>query len=779
MPQPPLSLRPLYLALLAAITTWLADSAIASWLQGIPFSTALLPTGHLLWLRLLLVALLLVVGIALTMGRHRRDALACQLHQLSAILESAGDAIITIDTHGIIHTFNGGAERLFGWPAREVVGWSINRLMPTTQAEQHNSYISEYLRTGRAYFIGSGPREVTACRRDGTPFEIDLAISRVNLGSEVRFIGIARDITDRKQAERELRHNEALLARAQQIARLGSWEWNIESGQLHWSEQIYRIFGVEPNAFQPTYEAFMAQVHPEDRERVANAVSAALAGDQAYCVEHRICLPDGSERVVQEQGEITLNEAGQPLQMTGTVQDVTERAQALQALEFISNFDPLTELPNRSLLQYRLKQALSRAHREGHSVALLVFGLDRFQKVNDTLGHTGGDELLKVMARRLEGALREGDIIARVGADEFGVVMDGLSEVDQVTQFGQELQGQLRDATTIAGHEVFITACLGIALYPHDGQDVSALLKHADAALHRAKSEGPDSFRFFTEDMTAGALQRLALEKDLRRALERAEFELFYQPQITLDNDEVIGVEALLRWRHPERGLIRPDHFIPILEDTGLILPVGRWVLQQACQQIRSWQANGLPCLRIAVNLSALQFRDPTLLAAVASTLEGTGLHAVCLELEITESLLVENVQQAISTLQQLNRMGVQVSIDDFGTGYSSMSYLQRLPVHTLKLDRSFVTDITDNSDSLAIAQAVIALAHSLRLKVIAEGVETAEQLETLRHEHCDEVQGYYFAAPMPAAEMELWLAGRAMARCAAATLPPISPTHT
>lgn len=693
--------------------------------------------------------------------RHRYEReLERRNARLQAILDSAVDGIVSIDQQGIIESFNRAAEQIFGYQADEVVGRNITVLMGADEARHHDAHMATYLRTGVSHIIDIGPREVTARRKDGTTFPMDLAVGEMRRDEERHFVGVVRDITDRKRAEQALRHSEASLARAQSIARLGSWDWDIAAAALHWSDEVYRIFGYAPQSFPATYEGFLARVHPEDRALVVAAVDQALHTRGHYDAEHRLVRPDGTYRIVREQGEVTCDEEGRPVSMIGTVHDITERVEAQQRIEFMANFDPLTGLPNRSLLQYRLEQGLLQARRDADHTALLFVGIDRFKNVNDTLGHRAGDQVLRTFAGRLRQAVRAGDTVGRLGSDEFAVVLFGLKDVDGATQVVRHIQALTIDPIAVdEAQEVVVSVCLGLTLFPHDGADAETLFRNADTALHRAKHDGPGNYQFFTADMTAESQARMRLEQDLRRALEREEFELFYQPQVELSGGRVIGAEALLRWRHPERGLVSPAHFVPVLEETGLIVAVGQWVIRRACRQSKDWQNAGLPPLRVAVNLSAIQFRQHDLVQSVRAILAETALAPTCLELEITEGLLVENVEQTIGLLLQLHDMGIRISIDDFGTGYSSMSYLQRFPVHTLKLDRSFVNHVHDDEGSASIAKAVIALAHSLHLRVIAEGIEIAEQAAFLRRHHCDEAQGFYFAKPMPAGEIPLWLA--------------------
>lgn len=431
-------------------------------------------------------------------------------------------------------------------------------------------------------------------------------------------------------------------------------------------------------------------------------------------------------------------------------------------LNHLAYHDALTDLPNRILFEDRLTQALSQVHRNRQTLGMLFLSLDRFKKVNDTLGHALGYKLLKEVAERLSNCVVEGDTVARFEGDEFALLLTHVNGTEDVIEIAVAVNEALNLPFTLDGNELFITTSIGISLCPDDGTDASTLMKNAGAAIYRAKQQGGGNYQFYTADMNAKALKRLELENSLRRALERKEFEVYYQPQVDINTGQVAGMEALVRWRHPELGIISPAEFIPLAEDTGLIVPIGEWVLRTACAQIKSWQDEGVARLRVAVNLSARQFQQQNLADMVIEILNETSLDPQHLELELTESSIMENAESAVETLRQFKNKGVRISIDDFGTGYSSLGYLKRLPIDILKIDRSFVRDVNTDSDDGALVMAIITLAHNLRLKVIAEGVETEEQLRFLHLLRCDEWQGFLFSKPLPAAAFkELLLENR------------------
>ena len=417
----------------------------------------------------------------------------------------------------------------------------------------------------------------------------------------------------------------------------------------------------------------------------------------------------------------------------------------------LAYYDALTDLPNRELFIDRLCQALRTAQRNQEIVGVLLVALDRFQKINDTLGHVVADFCLTEVAARLRSCVKEGNTVARFEGDEFALLINQPEDTEELIELARVIAEAFKPSFHLDGQEVYVTASIGITIFPDDGRDAATILKNAAAALYRAKKQGGNSYQFYTSDLNAKALNRLNLETSLRRAIENEELVLYYQPQIDYGSGLVVAAEALVRWQHPSLGLLPPSEFIPLAEDTGVIVPLGAWVMRTACAEARTWQAVGFGDIRIAVNVSARQFRQADFLESLVQVLADTGLDADRLELELTETSIMENAEAAVNLLTAIRRLGVKIAIDDFGTGYSSLSYLKRLPIDTLKLDRSFVNEATSDPDDAALVMAVITLAHNLRLKVVAEGVETEEQLKFLRLLRCDGGQGYLFGKPMPA----------------------------
>jgi diguanylate cyclase (GGDEF)-like protein len=448
--------------------------------------------------------------------------------------------------------------------------------------------------------------------------------------------------------------------------------------------------------------------------------------------------------------------------MAGIMQDITERKQAEAQIYNLAYFDSLTGLPNRLLFKEHLAHALARSERSGRIAALLFLDLDRFKNINDTLGHSIGDKLLQSVAERLLVCVRKSDVVgrednssldssvARLGGDEFTVLLTEINNVQDAARVAQRIIKAVSRPFVLDGHEVTVTTSIGISLYPNDGNDIITLVKNADTAMYYAKDLGRNNFQFYTQSMNVSTLERLSLENSLRKALEREEFLLHYQPQVDLKTNEIVGVEALVRWKNRDRGMVSPGEFIPLAEETGLIIQIDEWVLRTACLQAVIWQKSGLQPITMSVNLSGQHFIRENLLETVGKTLRDTGLDPHYLELELTESVLMKNAEETVRTLRALKEMGVHISIDDFGTGYSSLSYLKRFPLDTLKVDRSFIKEIPADQDSAEITKAIIAMAHSLKLRVLAEGVETEEQLAFLHEHGCEVLQGFLYSRPLP-----------------------------
>lgn len=572
----------------------------------------------------------------------------------------------------------------------------------------------------------------------------------------------------------DLRESERRLATAQRIARLGNWDWNRGQGHLRLSREICEMLGLDPQAPDVPFPVILSRVHEQDRSRVSEWFVEIQEGTESKAISHRLAAVGGrSVRHVRQQVEAVLDASGCPSHLYGTLQDITELHLAEERIQQLAFIDSLTRLPNRALFKDRLGAALKLAKRHSRQLALLFMDLDNFKRINDTLGHGVGDLLLQATAERLKLSFRASDSIARdeadehdesvarLGGDEFTMLLPEIQRSEDAAVVAERIQANLSQPLTLAGHEVFITPSIGIAVFPQDGEDAETLLKNADMAMYFAKRQGRNLYRFYDATLNEAALKRLMMENQLRKAIEQDQLSLHYQPQLDLLSGRICGVEALARWTNDLLGVVSPLDFIPLAEETGMIIPIGEWILRTACQQAREWQIAGIDLERVAVNVSVLQFVQPGFTGLVARILEETGLKPEALELEITESLLMKDPEGALHTLQLLKNLGVQLAIDDFGTGYSSLSRLKQLPLDRLKIDKVFVREVNSQPNDAAIATAVIVMAESMGLRVIAEGVETEAQLGFLKAKHCNEIQGYYLSRPLPTAEITALLSNR------------------
>lgn len=490
-----------------------------------------------------------------------------------------------------------------------------------------------------------------------------------------------------------------------------------------------------------------------DADMRTTIVRALYAGG-SWQGEARLLTKKGDELTVKQSISMLRDAGGAVRSIVAIFQDVTEQKLYERRLHQLAHFDVLTDLPNRRTFSDRIQHEINLAVRRGTKLAVVFIDIDHFKTINDSLGHATGDRVLQTVAARLRACLRVGDTVARIGGDEFVVLLEGNSKVESFERVATKLADSLTDAIEIDDREIYVAASMGISVYPRDGSDSETLLRNADTAMYRAKTAGRNCWRFFDESMALNATRRLELETALRRAAERNELVLYYQPQRSLHSERIVGVEALIRWERPGRGMISPMEFIPMAEESGLIIPIGDWVLLTACTQAAAWWRDSKTALRIAVNIAAKQIHHKDFVGLVSETLTKTGLPPELLELEITESSIIENVEETVSKLRQLKALGVTVAIDDFGTGYSSLSYLKQLPVDRLKIDRSFVKDTPDDADDCAIVRTIISMSHNLGLAVIAEGVESERQLDFLRAQHCDEIQGYLLSVPLPAKQI-------------------------
>jgi len=537
------------------------------------------------------------------------------------------------------------------------------------------------------------------------------------------------------------------------------WLVDAESQRVTYISKGYeQIWGRYVEALYADNRDWLKYIYPDDQPRMAEAMNAHRCG--GLDIRFRVNRPGDSLRWLHARNFPVRDDEGKVVSVGGVATDITSLVAQNRKLPYFAHFDVLTALPNQLMFYDQARRLIALASRNHQPLGLMIVDIDRFREVNQTLGHISGDELLRQVAGRLSGQIRESDVLGRLGGDVFSILLPDVGDSQQAGIVARRVVEALIQPVRVEGQDVFATASIGMVFYPQDGHDAHELVSNAELAVRHAKDQGRNNYEFYSPALHVDVRERLLLETDLRNATLRNEFVLHYQPKVSCASGRITGVEALIRWQHPRRGLVPPDQFIPLLEETGLIVQVGRWVLQEACRQTVEWQKAGLDILSVAVNLSARQLQSETLLDEVARTLKESGLKPACLDLEITESMLMHNAEQAIRMLGALKQTGVTLSLDDFGTGYSSLAYLKRFPLDSVKVDRSFVQDIAADSDDASITRAVITMAHHLKLKVVAEGVETAEQLALLISHQCDIIQGYFFSRPLPALEMAELLLG-------------------
>ncbi len=559
-----------------------------------------------------------------------------------------------------------------------------------------------------------------------------------------------------------LSRNQSRLSKAQSIANLGYWEWDFNSPYLDFSKELFSMLGLSDVDSKVNFRSALKHVHPEDRGLLIQSLRQALAENKSYDIEYRIIRADGEILVFHDRTD-SIQEYGYR-RIIGTLHDVTAQKRSEKEISYYAYYDTLTKLPNRRLFLNQFESSLAVAKRRSEKVCLLFIDLDHFKNINDSFGHHSGDLVLSEAAARIKNAVRVSDIVsagevinkvARLAGDEFTVLLCEVSAVENAVVIAQRIIDAFSKPFLLDHDSVYVTVSIGIASYPDDSDSVQELLQNADVAMYHAKESGRNNYKFFSEDLNVYLKNRIAIENDLRTALKNDELVLYYQPQFCNDKSSIIGFEALLRWQHPTRGLLSPDAFIEIAEASGLIVPMGKWVLVEACKQAAIWAEKSEKKYRMAVNLSALQFNHQQLSEQVLEALEVSGLDPCLLELEITESAIIQNVTDTLAVLVSLKALGINLAIDDFGTGYSSLNYLKSFPIDTLKVDKSFIDQIVTNQKDAAIAQTILQLADNLGLLSIAEGVETVEQLDGLKTMGCTQFQGFYFSKPLPVDQVE------------------------
>jgi diguanylate cyclase (GGDEF)-like protein/PAS domain S-box-containing protein len=760
------------LGVLCGLLAWLLDALLDYVFSDHGAFLQLLITDvprHVIHLRLVLLGVFVLCGLALRHLVTRRlmaeDGCRAANRRYQSLVETSPHGILEVDASGRILFANPAFDALIGCQREQLIGDHVDAVAAAAERDRLHSDLAR-MQSGETL---QGPCHYQVVTQRGETREVEIAWShkRNAEGAIAGLVAMVTDVTDRRRAEAALNRQHRLME-------------TLMDGMLDPLMVIgtdYRLLAMNRAARDYLREgeslADGLRCH-----KVTHKSETPCCGDQHPCplamvretgkrvrVEHEHVLQNGEKRTCELEASPLLADDGSLIGIVEASRDITERRRAEQRLrenearlDYLAHHDALTRLPNRLLFHDRLQHAMAKAARSREQVAVLFIDLDRFKNINDSLGHEAGDRFLKGVADRLSGSIRRGDTVARLGGDEFVVVIERVKDIRAVAAVAEKIGHDLSQGISIGDHELFAGASIGIALFPDDGQDVDALMQCADTAMYRAKERGRNTYQFYTTEMNSRAKRKLFLESDLRRALAQQHLQVLYQPQFHLESQRLAGVEALVRWQHPELGTLMPGDFIPVAEETGLIVPLGSWVMHTACAQNRSWQRAGYTRVKMAVNLSARQFRQHDLVDNVADILESTALAPEYLELELTESAAMDDPEASIATLARLSQHGVALAIDDFGTGYSSLSYLKRFPIDKLKIDRSFVRDITTDANDAAIAASTIALAQAMNLRVTAEGVETRDQMSMLREQGCDDAQGFYYGPAVRAEEFVRYL---------------------
>jgi diguanylate cyclase (GGDEF)-like protein/PAS domain S-box-containing protein len=696
-----------------------------------------------------------IVGEALARDRAE-SALRKSQSRLRQLIASALDVVITIDRAGTVVEWNPAAEATFGIEAREVIGRplpkailqpsdyrAIQRLLMRSRAGVHNAVIKRRL-------------ETDAMHADGVTFPIEMTIEQVGSGNDQLFTAFIRDISERKRAQLELEQRERRFRTIFEKSWSGVALLDNDLRFTFSGSSTTNILGYDD--LDLVGRPFLDLVHPRERESTARLFHQLrdVATREAHG-ELRFQHKNGSWVWLEGFAQNLLHESSVKA-IVLNYRDVTQRRMTEKQLEYRAHYDALTGLPNRVLFRDRVVNGLTQAQRHNRGLAIIYLDLDHFKLVNDGLGHSFGDGLLAAVAARLQKALRASDTISRIGGDEFAILINDVGDSNAVATLARKLLDSLNGVFRIDEHDLYVSASIGVSMFPSDGQDVETLVKCADAAMYRAKELGRNQAQLFAPSMNERYVRRLAIEQSLHHALERGELELYYQPIYDRVRRRVTSVEALLRWNDPQRGMVPPSEFIGLAEETGLIIPIGEWVLRRACAQLREWQDGGLAGVHMSVNISAYQLQQPDFMRTIEDVIAGSGVDPHLVQVEITETAAMLNVERTMRLLRDMRAMGLAVAIDDFGTGQSSLIYLKQFPIDTIKIDKAFLRDITEDETAAALVSYVINLAHTLRLRVVAEGVETEEQYTFLRHYGCDQMQGYLLSRPLPAPQFRAYV---------------------
>lgn len=694
---------------------------------------------------------ILIMTVAAVIERKLHLESEQEIRRIASIVEQSDDAIFTETLDRVITSWNNSAKNLYGYTAEEMIGRSAEILYGANGDTLILSHLNRIRRGERTSGV-----EAVHTRKDGSSVNVSLNLSPIRDpdGRVAAVSVVVRDIDERKQAEQALERSEQRYALAAMGTNDGLWDWDMLSNEVYYSPRWKSILGYNEDELAPTIQSWTDLIHPEDIAQFRTDLAFHLAGQAEKLInEHRVLTRDGGERWVLCRGVAVRDSEGRAIRVAGSLSDITKQKRSEAELIEQAHHDRLTGLPNRTLFMEILRTSLERTKRnKSYNFAVLFLDFDRFKVINDSLGHEYGDMLLVSIAQQLRVQLRTVDAAARLGGDEFVVLLDGINGLSGAIEVADRLLNTFAKPHSLGGHEVISTASIGIVTSDGVYDRPEELIRDADNAMYQAKASGRARYVVFDEQMHAKALQRLNLEKDMRRAIVLGQMRLVYQPIVALDNGRLMGFEALLRWEHPELGPVSPDQFIQIAEETGEIVAVGTWVLEQACRQLVAWKQN-LPeaaNLFVNVNISKRQVAQPDVVAKLTQIFRETGVHPGDIKLEITESVIMDDRHGITPVLDEIRSMGVQLAMDDFGTGHSSLSCLHSFPIDVLKIDREFIKNMEQRFEYSAVIQAIVTLAHTLGISVVAEGLETAEQVAQLQALECDHAQGYYFARPMP-----------------------------
>ena len=646
--------------------------------------------------------------------------------------------------------FNEAALEFYGYTADEMKKLKISDIN-TLCEEEIQEEVQKVKNSQRNYFIFKHRLA------NGDIKDVEVYSGPLEIDDKVYIYSIVHDISKRVSIEKEKNEIQERLNLALEGSNDGLWDWNLLTNEVYFSPRFKEMLGYNNDEFVNDFSSFADNLYPEDKKKTLKFIETFLESEDTYYEQNfRMRTKSGRYIPIMARAKKLLDENENPIRLTGTHVDMTEITKAQEKLKFQAEHDTLTGLPNRALFLDRLNQSIKHAQRHNEKVAVLFMDLDHFKEVNDSLGHDVGDELLKRVSNLVQNVIRISDTVARIGGDEFTVMIERIENNDVITNIIQKIMKTLKDPHILNEHVLYTSFSVGVAIYPDDGHNAEELLKNSDTAMYKAKSTGRNRYQFYTDDMTQKALQRVILEASLRRAIFNNEFEVYYQPQVDGRDDKIIGLEALIRWNHPENGLTSPGNFIPLAEDTGMIIDIDNWVMKSVMRQATIWHTEKTNIGRLSINISVLLLNSQDFIGFVKNNLEKTGCKAEWLEFEVTESQIMKDTQESIKLLKELSEMGIKISIDDFGTGYSSLSYLKQLPIDKLKIDQSFIRDIIKDKDDREIVRTIIAMAKNLNMSVIAEGVETIEQKEFLVKNGCNEIQGYFYYKPIPVKEINI-----------------------